>query len=156
MRSILLAFTFAAVAADGSRAQEAPLHHLAWLAGCWEHAAGGTVIEEQWMRPRGGLMPGTSRTLRGGLAAAWEFMRIEARLSGVVFLAQPQGASSVEFRAVQLTDSVAVFDNPEHDFPQRIIYRHTSGDSLHARIEGDRRGRSQGIDFVYGRTACER
>jgi hypothetical protein len=42
-----------------------------------------------------------------------------------------------------------VFENLEHDFPQRIIYRRNQDGSLTARIEGDRGGRIVGMDFHF-------
>ena len=58
------------------------------------------------------------------------------------------------FTSVAVSDSMAVFENPEHDFPQRIIYRRSAADSLHARIEGPRNGQVRGVDFRYGRVSC--
>jgi len=42
-----------------------------------------------------------------------------------------------------------VFENLRHDFPQRIIYRRVSEDSLIARIEGMINGAKRSIDFPY-------
>jgi hypothetical protein len=49
-----------------------------------------------------------------------------------------------------------VFENLQHDFPQRIIYRSLSGDRLAARIEGVRGGLLKGIDYPMKRVNCER
>ena len=46
-----------------------------------------------------------------------------------------------------------VFENPKHDFPQRIRYR-LKGDTLHARIEGTINGKERAIDFPYQRASC--
>ncbi len=51
--------------------QDDRLARLAWLAGCWEVAGATTVVEEQWMRPRGGSMLGMSRTTRDGRTGNW-------------------------------------------------------------------------------------
>jgi hypothetical protein len=45
-------------------------------------------------------------------------------------------------------------ENPDHDFPQRIVYRHTPPDSLHARIEGERGGETRSLDFPLARVRC--
>jgi hypothetical protein len=48
-----------------------------------------------------------------------------------------------------------VFENPAHDFPQRIIYRRLSPDSLVARIEGPGpNNTTRGIDFPMRRVNC--
>jgi len=44
----------------------------------------------------------------------------------------------------------AVFENPDHDFPQRVIYRRCDAD-LCARIEGTVGGQVRGMDWRYRR-----
>ncbi|MDP2958801.1 MAG: hypothetical protein Q8N53_20420 [Longimicrobiales bacterium] len=47
-----------------------------------------------------------------------------------------------------------VFENLQHDFPQRILYRPLGLDSLVARIEGPRRDGPRGFDFPMRRVSC--
>jgi hypothetical protein len=54
-------------------------------------------------------------------------------------------------RSLGSTQWEAVFENPDHDFPNRIIYRTPDADSLFARIEGKRNGRVSGVDFSLKR-----
>ena len=42
----------------------------------------------------------------------------------------------------------AVFENPDNDFPQRIIYERT-GDTLHARIEGTVEGTARSVSWTW-------
>jgi hypothetical protein len=48
----------------------------------------------------------------------------------------------------------AVFENPAHDFPQRVIYDLSQSDRLDARIEGAQDGRAMAYDYPYRRVAC--
>ena len=131
------------------------LRLLAWLAGCWRDERGGRTYEEQWMAPGGGLMLGMSRTLRGDTLVEYELLRLERRSDGSAdYVAMPSGQASAAFRIVEITDSLAVFENPEHDFPQRILYRRLADGSLVARIEGADRGRVRGVDFPMRRAEC--
>jgi hypothetical protein len=43
------------------------------------------------------------------------------------------------------------FENKEHDFPQRIIYRIINPDSVVARIEGVKNGKPGSFDYYYKR-----
>lgn len=130
---------------------------LGWMAGCWRVATPQVTIDEQWMPSAGNVMLGMSRTMRriGGRdsVVAHEFMRIFARGDSVIFRAHPSGQESAEFGAEQVNDSVVVFANAAHDFPQRIRY-HRAGDSLHASIEGTIRGQKRLIPYPFGRVAC--
>jgi hypothetical protein len=125
------------------------------MAGCWERRVGWTVTDEQWMAPRAGTMLGTSRTTRGDSVVEYEFMRIYgARGDTVVFAAQPSGQRPAEFRGRAFPRREIAFENPAHDFPQRVIYRAVGDDSLHARVEGTSKGRRRGVDFRYRRVPC--
>jgi len=127
---------------------------LGWLAGCWERSNGPTIIEEQWMRPRGGAMLGMSRTTRRDTVIEFEQLRIFDRAGRTVYAAAPSGQAPAEFETGVTSDSLVTFENPSHDFPQRIIYRRRGADSLIARIEGMRGGQVRGVDFPYRRASC--
>lgn len=126
-----------------------------WLAGCWEQQRGARVVHEQWMAPQGGMMLGTNRTVVADTARAFEFLRLAPREGRLTYTAMPGGRAETHFAAVALSDTLLVFENPAHDFPQRILYRRIGRDSLVARIEGERGGQLRGIDFPFRRVACQ-
>ena len=127
---------------------------LGWIAGCWERTNGPTIVEEQWMRPRGGTMLGMGRTTRRDTVVEFEQIRIFERAGKLVYAATPSGQAPAEFEAATSSDTLVTFENPAHDFPQRIIYRRRGADSLVARIEGTRNGQQRGTDFPYRRRVC--
>jgi hypothetical protein len=142
---------------DASAQQaSAPLRQLSWIAGCWRQTSGNgnRVVDEQWMSLRGGTMLGMSRTVHGDSLLELEFLQILEQSSRVVYHAQPSGQRPADFVAQAVSDTLVVFENPQHDFPQRIIYRRRGADSLIARIEGTRNGKTRGIDFPYARVSC--
>lgn len=111
------------------------LTHLSWLTGTWQVTEGSATTEEHWRPARGGMMLGVSQTVRDGATSAFEHLRIEARQNGVFYVASPNDATPTEFELVDQSDWRAVFENPEHDFPTRIIYSR-DGSRLTARVEG--------------------
>jgi hypothetical protein len=131
------------------------IERLAWLAGCWEGTLSqGAVYEEMWLPPRGGTMIGAARMTRDSRTVSFEFIRIADEDGTLVYAAQPSGRPPTRFAATQVEANAVTFANPEHDFPQRIIYRHTSPDELAARIEGERDGQLRGMDFPLRRVPC--
>ena len=146
---------FALLTLSSSASAQRPTDGLGWLAGCWERRTRNGVVEEQWMAPRGGELLGMSRTTRGDSVAEWEFLRIYAVGDTLVYAAQPSRQPPAEFRmrASGTAPSALRFENPTHDFPQRILYR-TAGDSLIARVEGKMNGQERGVDFPYVRVEC--
>jgi hypothetical protein len=105
---------------------------FSWLAGHWRSESDGRVSEEVWMMPEGGLMTGMGRTIRDGRAVSFEFLYI-ATGADAAYYAQPGGRPPVRFGLVSQDGDSAVFENPEHDFPQRIEYAR-DGDVLTATI----------------------
>jgi hypothetical protein len=148
----------APLASDGAalpRPDPVAVERVGWLAGCWEGTmASGAVYEEVWLPPRGGTLAGVARMTRGGRTFSIESMTIVDDDGTLVYLARPAGQAETPFRAVEVSSTAAVFENPDHDFPQRIVYRHTSPDSLHARIEGVRGGEPRSLDFPLARVHC--
>jgi hypothetical protein len=131
------------------------IERLAWLAGCWEGTlSSGAVYEEMWLPPRGGTMLGAARMTRPSRTLSFEFIRIADEDGTLVYAAQPSGRPPTRFAATQVEANAVTFENPEHDFPQRIIYRHTPPDELAARIEGERDGQLRGMDFPLRRVPC--
>jgi len=152
---VLHALALSALPLEVSSAQAPPgIERVGWLAGCWSRTAGGRVVEEQWMRPRGGLMLGAGRTVESDSLIEFEQVRILEREGRLVYAAAPSGQTPAEFTSIAVTDTSVTFENLTHDFPQRILYRRVSRDSLTARIEGMRGGTLRGVDFAYGRAAC--
>jgi uncharacterized protein DUF6265 len=125
------------------------LSDLAWLAGGWQGTMGKAQIEEHWIQPAGGTMLGVSRTVAGGRTVSFEFLRIESRPDGPVYVAQPQGRPPVEFKLTQRSKNRAVFENLQHDNPKIIRYSKESDGSLRAEIEGDEKGTHQKMEFRF-------
>jgi hypothetical protein len=145
-----------ALGLESARAQPTPAagaDALGWMAGCWAFERDGRQVQEHWMRPAGGVMLGMSRTVRSGAARSLEFVVLRNTADGVVYEAHPLEQKPTSFRMTRLSAQEAVFENPAHDFPQRIIYRR-EGDRLLARIEGPQGGELKGIDYPYEKVAC--
>ena len=76
----------------------------------------------------------SAATLDAAEAATCEYLRIVERDGGVVYVAQPGGARATEFVLTELSKNRAVFENPRHDFPRRIVYELSAEGGLSATI----------------------
>ena len=96
---------------------------LGWMAGRWEMATEGRWTEEVWSPARAGLMLGYSRSGRDTGIREWEFLRLQADEDGIpVYWGSPGGRPPVGFRLASSEGTSATFENPAHDYPQRIRY----------------------------------
>ncbi len=152
---ISIALFLTAVFFVSGQEKKPTLADLNWLSGCWDNGDTLRRYEEQWMKPRGTSLLGMSRTVAKGRTAAHEFLQIRQDTTGDIFyVANPSGQSQAAFKLVKFGAKELVFENPEHDFPQRIIYR-LNGDTLVARIEGVNKGKLRGVDFPLRKVKCE-
>ena len=122
------------------------LRDFTWLVGS-RSVKESVLLEEHWMDPASNLMLGVSRTLRGDKVVEFEFLRIESRADGLYYVAQPGGRPPTDFKLTKWDGTEAVFENPAHDFPKRIIYRKQPDNVVVVRIDGG--AGTQGQDFIF-------
>lgn len=123
---------------------------LAWLTGTWTLERNGRVTVERWAAPAGGVMIGTSHTYLGERTIEYEFILIRANAQGEVhYVAKPSGQPEASFKLTRASTTEAVFENPQHDFPQKISYVLKGDGSLVAAIEGTKGGKARRVEFPY-------
>jgi hypothetical protein len=137
--------------AAGAADPHAGFERLAFLVGSWEASSETSSSEEHWLPPKGGVMLGLHRTVRGE-KAFFEYMRIERSADGVLaYVANPMGRAGASFRLIESGDRRAVFARDGGDFPQRIVYRFDDDGILHARIEGEDEGKPRAEEWRWTR-----
>ena len=143
------------LAATALASAQYDVSQLGWLAGCWElRPAPGLSIEEQWTKPAGNTLLGMGRTIKGGKTVFTEFLRISVVNGRLTYTARIGTKGVTEFPLLRMTADEIIFENPTHDFPQRILYR-KNGPNIKARIEGVDKGKERHEDFLYTRAKCE-
>jgi hypothetical protein len=160
MNVTLVLSIVALVAAEAVPVQETAyrLEDLAFMAGCWEGRVSGpeqpAVIEERFTKPSTNVMLGTTRWLSQGRTITYEFTAILQEGADIVMKPYPNGdRSEDDFRLTQLQPLSAVFENPEHDYPKRIIYVAHDDNTLVARIDGGPRDENP-TEWTMKRAAC--
>lgn len=129
-----------------------PLGSLAWMAGDWEGDDDGMRNEERWTEPAGGMMLAVHRDVKAGKAVSFEFLRIESTPGGIVYYASPRGKAPTPFRKVEGGVAGArsvTFENPEIEFPRRILYWMEKDGELRARIEGTSGGKPKSFEWAW-------
>jgi len=124
---------------------------LDWIVGHWCASLDGASAEEVWQPPEDGVYVGAGRTRDHG-NDSMEYLRI-AEVDGVQsYIAQPAGQPPTPFKRTAGGESWVRFENPDHDFPQRIEYRR-EGDMLHAEIAGPNKD-GEHKEFVFKFSPC--
>jgi hypothetical protein len=133
------------------------IENLGWISGCWgsENKDTNTSGSEFWTMVAGDSILGVGRTIKNGQTVDYEYMRIVVYDKGIFYTAKPKAnPDETSFKLTKLTGNEAIFENPAHDFPQKIIYRR-DGTNLFARIEGNNKGKFMGFDFPMSKTKCD-
>ena len=134
---------------------------LAFIAGHWVGAQEGRSLEETWLPPGGGIMVGLHRDVKDDGSVFYEFLRIEVRGARIYYVSRPSNQPEAEFQLKRVTIdddgvspatptkmeriviAVAIFENPAHDYPQRIIYELYGDGHLRASIAGSVEGKER-------------
>ena len=127
------------------------IEKLSWVIGRWENVNGDKGVGERWVKLNATTLGGVGYSFERQDTTFTETLRIEQINSDIFYVADvPHNPGPVRFKLVQFDEHSAVFENPKHDFPNRIIYIRQGKDSLHVRIEGmgETEGRKADFRFV--------
>ena len=117
---------------------------MIWLEGRWEKESEGLKTVEIWERQKNKTYQVKGFMLEGQDTIFSEAISVKPGKTGieyVVVIADQNNGQPVPFKLTANTDSKAVFENPEHDFPKIISYTKTSPDSVKVEIKGSIKGK---------------
>ena len=129
------------------------LEKLSWIADKWICTDSQSVTYESWVKNSDNSLKGEAFTVKNGDTVFSEQLKIEKSGDDIFYIAiVKHNPEPVCFKLFELGNNKAVFENPEHDFPNRIIYELKNNDSLYARVEGkNKEGKSITGEFFYTR-----
>ena len=153
MRGIVaFACVLGLLAAAGSAGAEAtPFASMAWLEGRWTGISDGLHMEEHWTSPTGDGLVGMHKDVKAGKMVSFEFFRIVSQEDGIYYMTSPGGVPATPFKLIEQSARRLVFENAEHDFPQRILYWSEKPGELRARIEGAVNGKQESMEWRWQR-----
>jgi len=118
------------------------------LPGVWEGLQGDGVYHEEWSSVDGSSLHGRAYLIRKGEITNQEKLSIIIDHSEIFYVAEvSHNSGPVKFRLTSGSDDVFIFENPEHDFPQKITYDLSNSDHLLAIIEAVKNGKTKRIEF---------
>ena len=157
MKKYLLVIGIAILLSVGAGAQDVSVEmgKLVFMSGCWRRVDPIQILDEQWSRPAGQSLFGVGRTIKDGQTVFYEFLQIRQRSDGIFYIAQANEEKPVSFKLVKVNDTQAIFENPQYEFPQRIIYERAIDGSLRVSLDGIESGKPKKVDFAMKRMRCD-
>lgn len=124
------------------------------LVGLWRMETSKGPLFERWERFDEVTLAGESFRISEDDTIRLESIRLVSRPEGIFYIPIVENQNDgqpVSFKLISSDDNRFVFENRQHDFPQRIIYSIVTKDSIVARIEGISKGKVASSDFYYRR-----
>lgn len=123
-----------------------------FLIGKWSLETKKGLIVEEWEKVSDTLYKGKSFSVKDNIETLLEnieLVKIEKDYYYIPSVVNQNEGKPIKFKLVSSENDKYIFENPEHDYPQRIIYYKSDGKTLNARIEGYNGDYSKGSDFNY-------
>jgi len=152
MRLFFLILSVLIISCSKKKSKE---HHenmdqLDWLLGTWAILTPEHRLYETWEKLNDSVYAGSSVIIINSDTAYTEkisLLKKNDELFYVPTVSNQNDGKPVEFKLKSTEHGIYVFENTEHDFPQRIIYDNPHPDSLHASIEGYDKGEFRREEF---------
>lgn len=125
-----------------------------WLIGTWENKTAKGSTYETWTKSAQGELLGKSYMLKAADTVVFETIRLVAENGKLLYIPtvkNQNNALPVRFVSVKITPTTLVFENVNHDFPQKITYNQITTDSLVAEISGLKNGTPRSVTFPMKR-----
>ncbi len=132
--------------------KKSDISQFGWLSGKWVGTVKGEIFYEEWSEPQGMIMTGHGYEVKGNDTVFSENIKIEQRGTDFFYIPDvKENNGPVDFKFTGASNDSLIFENPQHDFPQRIVYFHTSGHQMYACIDGKNKGQYMRVEFPFER-----
>ena len=131
------------------------LQNAKWFIGNWENITKESVSREIWVQKNDSTLFGESFTTVEKDTVFYEKIDLIERNDSLFYIVSVRDQNKekpVSFYMTKSTDNQIVFENPKHDFPNKIEYNKVGNDSIFAKIYGIENGKETSIDFPMNRS----
>jgi len=112
---------------------------LDWIIGTRSSQQDQMLIYESWSKTSDELLTGKSYYTENGDTMLLETIEIK-QIDGEIFycpaVSNQNDGQAIEFKLTSKKPNELIFENPEHDFPKKIVYI-KDGNNINAWIEGE-------------------
>ena len=120
------------------------LKKMDWLVGSWEQKLPDGIITETWAKENDSTFSGKSFFIKGKDTIHLEKVVLTQKNDELLYIPTVSGQNNGEPTTFKLTSGVEnsfSFENPAHDYPQKITYKKINDTNLLATISGKQQGK---------------
>jgi hypothetical protein len=151
MKKIIVLFVIAAAFSSCKKeSKENKLKTMDWLVGTWENNSEFGQMQENWEKINDSVFRGTSYLIKEKDTLNSESIALEIKDDQVLYVPIVKGQNNdqpIVFLLTKQTTKQLVFENPNHDYPKKIVYNKITADSLVAVISGTQQGKASSDSF---------
>ncbi|MDR6843737.1 DUF6265 family protein [Flavobacterium granuli] len=121
-----------------------------WLLGQWSTKTADGNLSESWKQLNDSTFQGESFFIKAKDTLHFESIILQQKGEDLFYNATVKGQNenkAVPFKLTTKTEKQLVFENPKHDYPQKITYTLVNKDSLVASISGVQLGKPSSEKF---------
>jgi hypothetical protein len=125
-----------------------------WFLGDWENISEQGDFREIWKQENDSLLKGESIVTVKGDTVFHENVGLVAKNDSLFYVVSVKGENNekpVSFYMTESSEKKVVFENPKHDFPNKISYEKITNDSIVASISGKQNGKDASESFPMKR-----
>jgi hypothetical protein len=123
-----------------------------WILGEWKKTDSIGTLEEKWKSENDSTYIGTSYFIKeNGDTIHSEAIELQEFQEHLIYKATVKGENNndaIPFLLMQSTDSLLVFENPKHDYPQKIMYKRNKDKSILATVSGKQQGKNTSEEYL--------
>ena len=126
-----------------------------WLLGNWENNSADGNLSETWKKINDSTFQAQSYFIKEKDTLHFETITLQQKGEQLTYSAAVKGQNEdkpVSFKLTTGTEKQLVFENPKHDYPQKISYTQITPDSLVAQISVMQQGKPSLEQFSMKKT----
>lgn len=122
-----------------------------WLIGNWENKSPDGLLTEDWQKVNDSTFSATSYFIKGKDTLHFEKIVLSQKGEKLTYSATVNGQNNdkaIDFPSTSETATKLVFENPQHDYPQKITYTKGANNTLTAEVTGKLQGKLTTERFI--------
>lgn len=120
------------------------LEKMSWLEGSWENKQPEGTLTETWQKINDSTYSGQTLFIKEKDTIHFEEIVLSQKGETLFYTPTVKGQNNdepIEFKLTNSTENEFIFENPKHDYPQKIAYKKLNANNLVATISGKQQGK---------------
>jgi hypothetical protein len=123
-----------------------------WVLGEWRMNIANGNFKEQWAKLNDSTYIGYGFAIENNDTVFREHIRLKIQNTDIYYIVRPEGQNDnkdVSFKLIKADNMTWVFENKQHDFPNKIIYHEPINDTMRCEINGMKEGKFSREAFTF-------